>query len=382
MTENQSPGDTGDTGASTHTHDGPRVSGEEMRDLAGMRRSTTDKHLAGVSGGVARHLDIDPVIIRVAFVVLAFFGGAGIILYAAGWLLLPQDDGSRAPFDLDSRSRSVALIGVGVLAALALVGDAWGPGWFPWPLVVVGLIAWLILARRDRRAEQPAGPPGVVAPGQASRATFPSAPLQPRSPRKRGPILFWYTLALIAIGTGLLGIFDLAGFDVVGSAYPALALGIIAVMLLVGAFFGRAGGLILLGLIAALGLTIGTIADQFDGAQIDETPTLATEVESTYEFEAGEATVDLTEVRDLENLDGRDIRVDGDLGRIEVIVPEDLTVDVDARMEGGGDVSLFGERDGRSWDYTMSARNNGPANAPQIDLDLDMGFGEIVVVTR
>lgn len=380
MTENQSPGDSGNTGAGTHTHDGPRVSGEEMRDLAGMRRSTTDKHVVGVSGGVARHFDIDPVIVRVAFVVLAFFGGAGIILYAAGWLLLPQDDGTRAPFDLDSRSRSVALIGVGVLAALALVGDAWGPGWFPWPLVVVGLIAWLILSRRDRRSERVAATPAAEEPaGPAARQ---SAPLQPRNPRKRGPILFWYTLALVAIGTGLLGIFDLAGFDVVGSAYPAVALGIVAAMLLVGAFFGRAGGLILLGLVAALGLTIGTVVDQFDGVQIDERPGVAADVDSSYEFEAGEATLDLTEVRDLANLDGRDIRVDGDLGRIHVIVPEGLSVDVDARMEGGGDIQLFGDRDGRAWDYSTSARNHGPVDAPEVDLDLDMGFGEIVVVTR
>ena len=73
---------------------GPRTSGEEVRDLGRIRRSTTDNKVAGVAGGLARHLDVDPVILRVAFVVLTFFGGAGLIAYAAGWLLLPMDDGS------------------------------------------------------------------------------------------------------------------------------------------------------------------------------------------------------------------------------------------------------------------------------------------------
>lgn len=379
MTENETTGTTG-----TDTHDGPRVSHDQMRDLAQIRRSTTDKHIAGVSGGLGRHFDIDPVVFRVAFVVLSFFGGAGLLLYAAGWLLLPQDDGTRATLDLDQRSRSVALVGVGVLAALALVGDAWGPGWFPWPLILVGLIVWLVLTRRERREareQEAVASPAMTYADPAMPGPAP-APLRPRNPRKRGPILFFYTLALIGIGLGVLGIFDLAGFDVLGSAYPALALGITAVMLLVGSFYGRAGGLILLGLVTALVLTASTVADRWDGEQIRETPLRASQVETHYEAGVGEVVLDLTEVEDLEALDGRDIRVDADMGRIEVIVPRDLTVDVDARMEAGGEISLFGERDGRSWDYSTSTLRRGPTGAPEIDLDLDLSFGEIRVVTR
>ncbi len=48
----------------------------------------------------------------------------------------------------------------------------------------------------------------------------------------------------------MLGIADLAGAPVADAAYPALALATIGAMLVVGAFYGRAGGLILLGLIA------------------------------------------------------------------------------------------------------------------------------------
>ena len=49
---------------------GPRVTRDEMRDLGRLRRSARDRKVAGVAGGLARHLDIDPLILRVTFVVL------------------------------------------------------------------------------------------------------------------------------------------------------------------------------------------------------------------------------------------------------------------------------------------------------------------------
>ena len=48
--------------------------------------------LAGVAAGIARSLGIDPVIVRVAFLVLALAGGAGVPLYVAGWLLIPDEE--------------------------------------------------------------------------------------------------------------------------------------------------------------------------------------------------------------------------------------------------------------------------------------------------
>src|SRR4051795_6963333 len=76
---------------------GPRVSRDEVRDLGRLRRSTTDRRVAGVAGGLARHLDVDPLVLRIAFVLLVFFGGAGLILYGACWLLVPEDGDERAP---------------------------------------------------------------------------------------------------------------------------------------------------------------------------------------------------------------------------------------------------------------------------------------------
>ena len=52
--------------------------------------------------------------------------------------------------------------------------------------------------------------------------------VRPPKPRKRGPILFWFTLALITLSLGILGTVDAAGAPVADGAYPALAVWIIA----------------------------------------------------------------------------------------------------------------------------------------------------------
>lgn len=49
-------------------------------------RSETDRKLAGVCGGPGEHFDVDPVIFRILFVVTAFMGGFGLLLYMVMWL--------------------------------------------------------------------------------------------------------------------------------------------------------------------------------------------------------------------------------------------------------------------------------------------------------
>src|SRR3954453_10374625 len=95
------------------TAQGPRASGQQARDLGGLRRTTKaspeGRYVAGVSGGLARHFDIDPALVRVLVVVLVFFGGAGLLLYGAGWLFIPEEGSERSTIPLDERSRSLAL---------------------------------------------------------------------------------------------------------------------------------------------------------------------------------------------------------------------------------------------------------------------------------
>ncbi|TFH11861.1 MAG: PspC domain-containing protein [Candidatus Atribacteria bacterium] len=56
-----------------------------------LRRSRTDRKVAGVSGGLATHFNIDPLLVRVLFVAFALCGSAGIWVYLLLWLLVPQE---------------------------------------------------------------------------------------------------------------------------------------------------------------------------------------------------------------------------------------------------------------------------------------------------
>ena len=58
-----------------------------------LTRRSQHKIVAGVAGGLGDHFHIEPNLVRLAFVVLTLAGGAGAVLYAAGWLFLPTDGG-------------------------------------------------------------------------------------------------------------------------------------------------------------------------------------------------------------------------------------------------------------------------------------------------
>lgn len=54
-----------------------------------LTRSETDKRIAGVAGGIAQYFDVDPILVRVAFVVAGFMG-FGVLLYIVLWIVLPR----------------------------------------------------------------------------------------------------------------------------------------------------------------------------------------------------------------------------------------------------------------------------------------------------
>src|SRR6187200_981903 len=69
---------------------------ERMSSIWTIRRSATDAKLAGLCGGVAQHWGVDPLLVRVGWVLLALSGGVGIVLYLAGWLLIPVEGKDKA----------------------------------------------------------------------------------------------------------------------------------------------------------------------------------------------------------------------------------------------------------------------------------------------
>ena len=58
-----------------------------------LRRSTEHKMIAGVAGGIAENFNIDPTWVRIGFVVFTIFGGAGVLLYAVLWAVIPRAEG-------------------------------------------------------------------------------------------------------------------------------------------------------------------------------------------------------------------------------------------------------------------------------------------------
>ncbi|ABD42627.1 phage shock protein C, PspC [Methanospirillum hungatei JF-1] len=54
-------------------------------------RSRKDKILAGICGGIGKYLDIDPIIIRLIFIVLLLTVGSGILIYLIAWILIPLE---------------------------------------------------------------------------------------------------------------------------------------------------------------------------------------------------------------------------------------------------------------------------------------------------
>lgn len=57
-----------------------------------IRRSRQERLIAGVAGGVATYFNIDPLLVRLGFVVLALFNGFGALVYAILWFLVPNED--------------------------------------------------------------------------------------------------------------------------------------------------------------------------------------------------------------------------------------------------------------------------------------------------
>jgi phage shock protein PspC (stress-responsive transcriptional regulator) len=412
---------------------GPRVNGEQMRDVSRLRRSRTDRYVAGVAGGLGRHFDIDPTVIRVVLAVLTLFGGAGLLVYVAVWVLVPEEGEERAPVVVGSELQKVLLIAAAVVAACVVFGtpfahDGWGWG-FPLPLLVVGLAGlWIYsLVRRDRRPPTPPAPwAGVTAPptpaspqegttmsstthtpGETLGDTAPvtgtpyagseppaqqppawmppptPAYVPPPRPRRTGLVLFWPTLALIAISEGILGIVA-ASTSVPPSAYVALAVFVTAVMLLVGAFVGRPGGLIALGIVVSLALGISSAVEastdwQTGGENVTYAPSSAAAVMDTYTVPNGQIDLDLRRVQDLAALDGRTLDLHLNAGAIHVYLPKGLTANVEADMHVAGDVVIAGgENNGFNPRVTRTVGSTDPS-APTITLNLDARVGQITV---
>ena len=104
-----------------------------------------------MSIGIAEHLGVPVLWVRVIFVVLAGLGGAGLVGYILLWVLVPAtDSGAGRPTTARERQQAVGLLvlGIGLALAGAALGSAWG-GWVTGPLGIALVGAGVVWREAD-----------------------------------------------------------------------------------------------------------------------------------------------------------------------------------------------------------------------------------------
>ena len=352
-----------------------------------LRRRTSDRVLGGVAGGLGDYFNIDPLLVRIAFVGLMIFGGAGLVLYVAAWLLIPaegQDASSVEAFvrRLGLTPGRLAILAVTLVAFIALI-NSWniGYGYSDGPLGIPPGVFWALAivvvgVMLVRRREVVAAPSVTAAALVAAQTVAPAvkAPPRPRSP------LAWYAIGALLLTVGLLAALSQIGqVDVTPGQFFGAALVVLGIGLVIGAWWGRARILILLViLLAPMGVVGGFVTAPLEGGVGDHryAPVTAAEVQDAYRSLGGRLTLDLTQL----TTSPRDIHIAASVavGQLMVILPEGASIELHTRV-GAGDVIVLGSQDvGTSLDSTFVRRH---LNRTTYILDLEAGIGEVYVRT-
>jgi signal transduction histidine kinase len=111
--------------------------------------------LLGVAGGLGERLGVDPVLVRVAFAVLAIAGGSGVVLYLLAWAVSvePDDELARARPVRRPAARQAFALGLVVLGTMLLLREIglWFGDQIVWPIALAAAGSAVIWARSDDR---------------------------------------------------------------------------------------------------------------------------------------------------------------------------------------------------------------------------------------
>lgn len=313
-------------------------------------RSSRDRIVGGVCGGLGRYFGIDPMLVRIGMVALALLGGTGLLVYAAAVVLVPND-GEVAKTERSGTERAII---AGAAVALTIAGFSigvfggvgFGGAFVPVAFLALAGLAVYWFASGKRPSE--GGPRDVV-----RRAVL-------------GVVL------LIACGVLAGGSFLASGL---GGGVVIAGLVIVSGAALVGAaFVGGARWLILPALAIALPLAFVSAADiDLKGGMGERTvrPATVAEVHAGYRLGAGELVVDLRDVK-LPAGD-RHVKIGIGAGHALVLVPSGVCVASSATV-GMGAVEAF-DRDGGGIDVQWQDGRRAPAGTPRLVIDGDVGLG-------
>ena len=383
-----------------------------------LRRDTKNKVLGGVAAGVARTYGIDTTLVRVLFVIAAFFW-VGIPVYIVAWIVMPPDDGT-GPLDEHPRDigllAGLALIGIGALIATdRVIPHAWQGHAFAAPLFLIGGGLAILVLRRPQLAsdtegteaaegEAPPPPPTTepaiatapaadeptvphpesawtqAAPWPTARSIKRDARREQRARRPR-PFLGPLTFSALLIGAGVTSLLQATGaIDVNLTVAFAIATCFVGAVLVLSAWFGRARGLIFLGILLAAATAVSSALDVPLHGGIGERiyhPRTVAGVRAEYELGIGHMKLNL---RDVRFTDGTtNVKATVGIGRLEVDVPSTAAVEIDAHV-GAGARKIFGQQSG-GWqrDDRFRAPSSETGNTAVLHLDLRVGAGEIDV---
>lgn len=367
---------------------GRPFAGEWVRRL---RRTRDGKVLAGVASGLGTYLGVDPVVVRIGFIALTFVGGFGLVLYLLAWATLPAEGTDESLVEAALRRVASAppwaqvLLGAVVLAVLfSALADGSG--------ILAGLILIIVgvLLFRRSSVEAPLTPAAAAAAPSGGATAASSWPLPPTvapawpspaapAPARPRSILGRATLGCTLLVVGAVATLDLLGALEIGAErYLAIVLTLVGAGLLVGARWGRARALILLGLailplLAAANL-LGSTATGGIGERFERPSSLAA-VADEYRLAAGSTRLDLSDVDFPEQPTAVSASVG--LGELLVVVPPETTVAVDATVRAG-EIGLFGQySDGTGVRRTVV--DEGVEGGGRLQLDLDGGLGTVTV---
>jgi phage shock protein PspC (stress-responsive transcriptional regulator) len=314
-----------------------------------LTRSSSDRVIGGVAGGLGRYFGVDPVIFRIAFVVLTFTGAIGLLAYIGLLVFVPADDAVGQP-----RSRTASVVGAVVLG-VAVVAFLGPPVFFLAPallplalLVLLGVLLWRAVGGGGEDAD-----PARIA----------------------AKVALVCLLVLLAAG-GFFGVFAAAALG--GGVVVAVLAVVTGLVLVATAFVGGPRWLILPAVVLVLPLAIVAAADiDFDGGfgEREYRPATVSELRGGYDVGMGELIVDL---RDLDLPAGRtNVNVDVGAGRALVLVPENACVSSDVQIGIGHSDVLDRDHDGVDVAYAAAA--SAPPGTPEVHVDADMGVGELEV---
>ena len=382
-----------------------------LRDMWETRpaRPREGRKIAGVAAAIARRYDIDPVLVRVGFVVAALTG-IGLWLYLAGWVALPPADGGAARRE---RPSALLVIGLVVLAVLSIGWVIHGEhGVLLSTAAAAALLFMLHRSRGDRgRAAMNAPTESVPAPpidagppladGQPpawdplGAAPFawdlpePSAAADP-PPRRRPPVTA-VTLALGLLAGGVTAAVVLATGG--GLAALPMLLGVVLAVLgaglVVGSFLRAGRGLVPVALVLAA-LTWAAVAaplEDWDGrvGDVRAAPRTVADVAPLYSAGVGSLELDLRQL-DLRVPPGEPATavttaVRADLGDVQVRVPPDADVTVHGSIDLGHIAFEDWESGGPSsrLDVVDDLGTDGVRSGRPIMLDIKAGMGNVEV---